>query len=295
MKYLLVPLAFAVIANAHSALYRFHTVSAVDAGRVRVSNLADAAAQVEIRAFDASGKEYGPSTLSLEARQGVTLTASELEEGAPTKGLPDGIGDGDGSWQLDLRADVELGGLSYLIRNGSITVVAHLESIRSMEHFLRVHRLVDRIDSDAMHESLSAYDWTAHQTVNGVDLGWGQQESGDGGASWTRYSGHLSHSAFALRHRIHNGESAAHVDVYGVSPEACGNIRTLPSFDSEWRGAVVRAFTDGTLGYAPIIATLRAGQVDFPGMSHHEFQAAIHALDLRLPYGFFLAPTPGGT
>lgn len=79
--------------SAEAATYKLHTVHSGDVkGRVRITNLSDTYGLVEILGFDDQGEEYGPVELELEARASVVLFTSELEEGAPDKGLVDGLG-----------------------------------------------------------------------------------------------------------------------------------------------------------------------------------------------------------
>ena len=189
-------LAFLLFQSVHATTYTLHTVQAGDAqGSVRITNLSDNAGAVEITGFDENGDEYDPVELNLDARQTVTLSGTELENGAQDKGLYSGLGDGAGIWQLELDADFSIGGLSYVSREGATIVLAEIDNPDPLDHFLRAHQLADQIKHSGVHERLSAYDWIPHRPLKGVDLGWGDHETNDG-ALWTRYGGHLRYSAF---------------------------------------------------------------------------------------------------
>ena len=114
--------------------------------RIRIVNLSDTYGVVEIVGFDDQGEEYGPVELELEAHASVVLLTRELENGAPDKGLPDGLGDGSGQWQLELTTDLEIGAVSF--KGGVLSEVlssAELSSDAALpSHFLRVNRLYDR-------------------------------------------------------------------------------------------------------------------------------------------------------
>ena len=98
----------------HAATYALHTVhSGSVPSRVRIVNLSDAYGVVEIVGFDDQGEEYGPVELEIEANASVVLLTRELENGAPDKGLLDGLGNGSGQWQLQLNTDLKLGAVSF--------------------------------------------------------------------------------------------------------------------------------------------------------------------------------------
>ena len=83
-------------------------------GFVRLINRSDRAGTVRIHAIDDSGQRFGPVFLSLAARAGVQFNSGDLEEGAPSKGLSGGVGEGEGSWRLELVSDLEIEPLAYI-------------------------------------------------------------------------------------------------------------------------------------------------------------------------------------
>ena len=76
-------------------------------GFIRVTSLTDdVGIDVVIRAFDESGRDFGPVTLALDPRETVHLNSADLEDGNAAKGLTGRIGAlGQGDWRLELRAD----------------------------------------------------------------------------------------------------------------------------------------------------------------------------------------------
>lgn len=298
MKIVALVLGLLLAHTTEAITYHLHTVSESASGRIRVANLSSEDTQIQILGFDAVGDQYGPVELALHARAAVVLTAEELKRGTQSKGLPTGLGNGTGAWHLQLESHARLGGLSYLLRNGQTEVLSELEPVFATHHFLRAHQLVDRIETNRLHELLSAYDWVPHMTVDGVDLGWGETESLDGGAAWTRYGGHLLHSAFAVEYRMHAGQQAAHVHSVGVKSN-CGRERSsVLDLSTRWRGVAVLASSNGIVGYAPVLAypTPATGPIYY--MENLEFQrafdAAREALDVRPPYNFLPGSFPGG-
>ena len=109
-------LCAAVAGNAEPAP-RSHSLPLVLAadseatGFVRVINRSPEAGTVEVEAIDDAGVRFGPVTLALAARQAVQLTSQHLEAGNAARGLPEGVGDGQGHWRLGLSSalDIEAG------------------------------------------------------------------------------------------------------------------------------------------------------------------------------------------
>lgn len=61
----------------------------------------DDEAQVVIYATDDNGSRRGPLTVSIPAGGALQLTATDLEQGNPGKGIPFGFGAGAGKWRVD--------------------------------------------------------------------------------------------------------------------------------------------------------------------------------------------------
>ena len=83
-------------------------------GFVRVVNLSDRAGTVRIHAIDDTGERFGPVTLALDANETVNFRSRELEQGNAAKGLPSGVGDGEGYWRLELESVLHIGPLAYV-------------------------------------------------------------------------------------------------------------------------------------------------------------------------------------
>ena len=77
-------------------------------GLVRIVNRSDEAGTVQVEAIDDAGMRFGPVTLDLDAKHAVLLTSHHLQAGAPGRGLPEGVGDGEGHWRLTLTSTLDL-------------------------------------------------------------------------------------------------------------------------------------------------------------------------------------------
>ena len=83
-------------------------------GFLRIVNRSFQAGVVRIHAVDDTGERFGPVTLALDAEEAVHLTSRDLERGSAAKGLPEGVGDGEGSWRLDLDSALDVAALGYI-------------------------------------------------------------------------------------------------------------------------------------------------------------------------------------
>ena len=69
---------------------------------------------VEIHAIDDAGRRRGPVTLQLGAGQAAHFNSDDLEMGNASKGLPGGVGAGEGDWRLEIAADIDIQALAYV-------------------------------------------------------------------------------------------------------------------------------------------------------------------------------------
>ena len=102
-------------------------------GFVRVINLGDAAARVDIAAFDEAGSDRDPVVLTVGANRTVHFNSDDLELGNERKGLAGSTGAGEGDWRLELTSDGDIDVLAYIrTPDGFLTsmhdVVARVEN-----------------------------------------------------------------------------------------------------------------------------------------------------------------------
>ena len=115
-------LALGQAAFAQSEQQTLHTLPLVkpasDAGGVqsfiRIINHSDQAGTVQIHAIDDSAERSGPITLDIGAKASRHFNSDDLESGNEDKGLPDGVGDGDGDWRLELETTLDIEPLAYI-------------------------------------------------------------------------------------------------------------------------------------------------------------------------------------
>ena len=83
-------------------------------GFLRLINHSDQPGDVSLTAIDDTGREFGPVSLALAARQVIHFNSSDLEVGDSAKGLESGIGQGQGHWRLRLASPLPIEALAYV-------------------------------------------------------------------------------------------------------------------------------------------------------------------------------------
>ena len=83
-------------------------------GFVRIVNRSGEAGPVRMTAIDDTGERLGPVTLSLEANETVNFNSRDLEQGNASKGMPVGVGDGEGDWRLEVDTALDVAALAYI-------------------------------------------------------------------------------------------------------------------------------------------------------------------------------------
>ena len=144
-------------------------------GLARIINHTDASGTVEIKGIDHTGAPHGPVSLAIGAHATVHLSSADLESGNPSKGLPEGLGDGSGHWRLQLDTQLEIEVLAYAhVRDRIITPLHEVAaSIRGEEgeasHFVPFFNPGrNLINVSWLHLSNSGQE-EAEVTVEGMD------------------------------------------------------------------------------------------------------------------------------
>ncbi|MYH13836.1 MAG: leucine-rich repeat protein [Gammaproteobacteria bacterium] len=83
-------------------------------GFVRLVNRSGRAGDVRITAIDDAGARRGPVSLRLRANGAAHFNSGDLEEGNEAKGLPEGVGMGEGDWRLEFDTDLDIEALAYV-------------------------------------------------------------------------------------------------------------------------------------------------------------------------------------
>ena len=98
--------------------------NALHEGRLRITNRS-AAGKIRIHGVDDTGQTFGPVSMRTGGRRTVTLTSSDLETGNAAKGLPIGLGTGEGDWRLVLESELNLDVFAYARSQDGVVSTAH--------------------------------------------------------------------------------------------------------------------------------------------------------------------------
>jgi len=94
-------------------------------GFVRIRNRSPVAGEVAVYARDDTGAGFGPAYFRIDAGHTGGFDSGGLEEGSPDRGLPVGIGDGTGSWRLELVTDLDIEARAYVRTTGGFVTEMH--------------------------------------------------------------------------------------------------------------------------------------------------------------------------
>ena len=94
-------------------------------GFVRIVNRSLQSGTVRMTAIDDAGERFGPVTLSLEANEAVNFNSRDLEQGNTSKGLPSGVGDGEGDWRLEFDSALDISPLAYIRTSDGFVTAMH--------------------------------------------------------------------------------------------------------------------------------------------------------------------------
>ncbi len=139
-------------------------------GFIRVINSGGSAAQVGITAFDESGRDYEPLTLSVPANGARHVNSDDLELGNADKGLTGRTGSGEGHWRLALSGPDDVDVLAYIrTKDGFLTSMHDVVPGADNRHevaFLNPgsnHRQLSRL------RLVNAGDTVAQVRITGID------------------------------------------------------------------------------------------------------------------------------
>ena len=134
--------------------------------------------EVSISAIDEAGQEFGPVYLELEGERTVRLESYDLEFGNAAKGLPTGLGSGDGDWRLFVQSYLNLDVFSFArTQDGTISAVADAALTRDRRHHVPLFHAASALHTSRLRLinpgtapasiRIQAWDDTGHFAPNG--------------------------------------------------------------------------------------------------------------------------------
>ena len=139
-------------------------------GFVRVINHDAEAGEVSIEAVDDTGVRLGPITLSVDAGATAHFNSGDLEDGNADKGLPEGVGSGEGDWRLVLASDLDFEALSYIrTGDGFLTAMHDVAPVRDGSHRVAVFNPGSNENQVSRLRLVNPGSAAAAVTITGVD------------------------------------------------------------------------------------------------------------------------------
>ena len=139
-------------------------------GFARVINHDMEAGEVSIEAIDDSGSGHGPITLSIKAGETVHFNSGDLEDGNAAKGLPEGVGSGEGDWRLVLSSELDFEALSYIrTQDGFLTAMHDTVPVRDGAYEVAIFNPGSNTHQVSRLRLINPGGAAAEVTVTGVD------------------------------------------------------------------------------------------------------------------------------
>ena len=151
-------------------------------GFARIINHSDEPGMVEIVGVDDAGIRYGPIDLSIGARETKHLNSADIENGNEGKGLPDGLGNGEGDWRLLLYGgDLDIEPLAYIrtLHDGFLTSMHDVVSDALLRHRVPIFNPASNVNQESSLRLINPGDAEASVTITGRDAA--EDEQGSGG------------------------------------------------------------------------------------------------------------------
>ena len=153
-------------------VYLFPSTADPDArqGFVRVINRGEAGS-VSIKAYDDTATDHEPVALALKANETVHFNSADLEAGAARKGLPEGVGAGEGDWRLELTSTLDLDVLAYIRRTEDGFLTSMHDSVPETRgvHRVPIFNPGSNRNQVSQLRLINTGDEAAAVTISGVD------------------------------------------------------------------------------------------------------------------------------
>ena len=139
-------------------------------GFLRIVNHEAADGEIAIAAIDDGGAAAGPVTLAIDAGAVVHFNSGDLEDGNAAKGLPDGVGQGEGDWRLVLESELDFEVLTYIRTwDGFVTAMHDTVPNRDGSRRVAIFNPGSNADQVSRLRLVNPGDEDAAVTIAGVD------------------------------------------------------------------------------------------------------------------------------
>ena len=139
-------------------------------GFLRVINRTEDSGEVLIGVGDSTGRKYGPLTLAIDASETVHFNSDDLESGNAAKGLPEGVGSGEGDWRLELASELDVDVSSYMrTTDGFLTAMHDVVPVEGKTHHVAIFNPASNRNQVSKLLILNRSDESAEVFISGVD------------------------------------------------------------------------------------------------------------------------------
>ena len=240
-------------------------------GFARVINRSSTGGEVNVIAYDDTGRRFGPLTLSIDAGETVHFNSDDLDRGNPAKGLQGGIEPGEGPWRLELWSDLDIEVLSYVrTEDGFLTSMHDVVPSTNAGHRVAIFNPGSNREQVSRLRLINSGPRDASVVIKGVD------DQGESPGSWVRTTvpagaarsftaTQLEAGAEGLTGTLGDGtgkwrlsvESDEEITVMSLLESPTGhltNLSTEPNRDTDWplvAGTALDLF--GTLISEPVV------------------------------------------
>ena len=220
---------------------------------VRFVNRSAMSGTVRITAIDDTGRRFGPVTLTLGALRDANITSGDLERGNAAKGLPVGVGDGSGSWRLELVTALTIEPLAYIRTPDGFLTSMHDEAPESGgSHWVPFFNPASNTSKVSRLRIINPGATAATVTVTGRDDG-GEAGSGTvrltlaAGSSRTLSAQDLERGGAGLSGRLGDGagkwrlnvSSTADIQVMSLLSTRTGHLANLSTARTDAGGGTI--------------------------------------------------------
>ncbi|MDE0365582.1 MAG: collagenase [Gammaproteobacteria bacterium] len=223
-------------AASEAMVYLFpSTFNAGRQGFVRVINRSTEAGEIDIAAFEDSGRSRPPVSLTIGAGETKHFNSEDLEQGNAGKGLSSGIGAGEGDWLLKVSSDLDIEVLSYMrTADGFLTAMHDVVILKDTRGHVPIFNPGSNRKQRSLLRLINPGVETATVTIAGIDDD-GDSPGSDvrisipAGAARTIGSAELESGSAGFRGALGDGKGKWRLQVTSDRPVTAVNLLESPT------------------------------------------------------------------
>ena len=158
------------ISASQQVLYFPSAGDAGPQGFVRLINHSEESGEVQVAAFDDTGRRFDGTPVLLGANESAHFNSNDLEQGNAAKGLFGGTGSGQGDWRLELSTDLAVEVLSYVRTQSGFLAAMHDSVRRGPEgHRVATFNPGRNRNQESLLRLVNTHDEQAVAIISGID------------------------------------------------------------------------------------------------------------------------------